>query len=40
MDLRAEKDAMTYEYDFSDDWQHNVVLEKIVGSAVDGAALS
>ena len=38
--LKAEKDAMTYEYDFGDGWQHKVVLEKILGSAVDGVAPS
>ena len=38
--LRAEKDAMTYEYDFGDGWQHKIVLEKILGSAVDGVAPS
>jgi hypothetical protein len=27
--LRSEGDSMTYEYDFGDDWQHEVVLEKI-----------
>ena len=38
--LRAEKDAMTYEYDFGDGWQHKVVLEKILGSAEDDVAPS
>jgi hypothetical protein len=38
--LQAEKDAMIYEYDFGDGWQHKVVLEKILGSAVDGVAPS
>jgi hypothetical protein len=38
--LKAEKDAMIYEYDFGDGWQHKVVLEKILGSAVDGGAPS
>ena len=38
--LKAEKDAMTYEYDFGDGWQHKVVLEKILGSAEDGVAPS
>ena len=38
--LSAEKDAMTYEYDFGDGWQHKVVLEKILGNAEDGAAPS
>lgn len=31
--LRAEKEAMTYEYDFGDSWEHKVVLEKILGHA-------
>ena len=26
----SEGDFMTYEYDFGDDWQHEVVLEKIL----------
>lgn len=38
--LRAEKDAMTYEYDFGDGWGHKVVLEKILGSAEDAVAPS
>ena len=38
--LQVEKDAMIYEYDFGDGWQHKVVLEKILGSAVDGVAPS
>ena len=38
--LQAEKDAMIYEYDFGDGWQHKVVLEKILGSALDGVAPS
>ncbi len=28
--LRAEKDAMVYEYDFGDDWRHKIVLEKVL----------
>src|SRR5712691_1669277 len=28
--LKAEGDAMTYQYDFGDDWRHEVVLEKII----------
>ncbi len=27
--LKKEKDKMTYEYDFGDGWQHDIVLEKI-----------
>ena len=27
--LRREKDVLIYEYDFGDDWSHEVVLEKI-----------
>jgi hypothetical protein len=38
--LKAEKDAMIYEYDFGDGWQHKIVLEKILGSAEDGVAPS
>lgn len=26
--LRTEKDAITYEYDFGDGWEHKIVLEK------------
>lgn len=28
--LVAEKNAMTYEYDFGDGWEHKIVLEKIL----------
>jgi len=28
--LSAEKDAITYVYDFGDDWQHTVTLEKVL----------
>jgi hypothetical protein len=28
--LAAEKDAITYVYDFGDDWQHTVTLEKVL----------
>ena len=28
--LRKEKDSLTYEYDFGDDWEHKIVLEKIL----------
>jgi hypothetical protein len=28
--LTAEKDSMTYEYDFGDGWEHKIVLEKIL----------
>jgi hypothetical protein len=27
--LKAEGDGMTYQYDFGDDWQHKIMLEKI-----------
>jgi Plasmid pRiA4b ORF-3-like protein len=27
--LKSEDDSMTYQYDFGDDWQHKVTLEKI-----------
>jgi hypothetical protein len=27
--LKSEGDTMTYQYDFGDDWEHEVVLEKI-----------
>ena len=33
--LKNEKDKMVYEYDFGDDWEHNIVLEKIVNTARD-----
>lgn len=28
--LRKPQDAMTYEYDFGDGWEHDIVLERIV----------
>lgn len=28
--LRAEKEFITYEYDFGDSWEHKIVLEKIL----------
>ena len=28
--IREEGDRFRYEYDFGDDWQHNIVLEKIL----------
>jgi hypothetical protein len=28
--LRTEKDAMDYEYDFGDGWEHKIVLEKVL----------
>jgi hypothetical protein len=28
--LKAEGDSMVYQYDFGDDWRHEVVLEKIM----------
>jgi len=28
--LKAEKDSMTYEYDFGDSWVHNVILVRIL----------
>jgi hypothetical protein len=30
--LRKEKDAMTYEYDFGDGWEHKIVLEKVLAN--------
>jgi hypothetical protein len=38
--LRTEKDAMTYEYDFGDGWEHKIVLEKVLGNAEEHAAPS
>lgn len=38
--LRTEKEAMTYEYDFGDGWEHKVVLEKILGHAAEQVAPS
>ncbi len=38
--LRTEKDAMTYEYDFGDGWEHKVILEKVIGNAEEEAAPS
>ena len=38
--LRAEKDAMVYEYDFGDGWEHKIVLEKVLGGAPEEAAPS
>lgn len=38
--LRAEKDAMTYEYDFGDGWEHKIILEKVLGNAEHGVAPS
>ena len=29
--LRRPKDRLRYDYDFGDDWRHNVVLEKVIG---------
>jgi hypothetical protein len=28
--LRTKKDAMIYEYDFGDSWEHKIVLEKVL----------
>jgi hypothetical protein len=28
--LKKEKDKLTYEYDFGDNWQHDILLEKIL----------
>lgn len=33
--LQKEKDSILYEYDFGDDWQHRIVLEKTL--PLDGA---
>jgi len=38
--LRAEKDAMTYEYDFGDGWEHKIILEKVLRNAEDDVAPS
>jgi hypothetical protein len=38
--LRAEKDAMTYEYDFGDGWEHKIILEKVLGNAEHDVAPS
>jgi hypothetical protein len=35
--LRTEKDAMIYEYDFGDGWEHKIVLEKVLGNAAEEA---
>lgn len=28
--LKAEKEKINYEYDFGDDWEHDIILEKIL----------
>jgi len=28
--LKSEKDSMGYDYDFGDDWQHKIIVEKIL----------
>ena len=28
--LKSERDSMTYQYDFGDDWQHEIILEQIM----------
>ena len=33
--LKAEKDKLTYEYDFGDGWEHDIVLEKILQAQPD-----
>lgn len=33
--LKKEKDKMIYVYDFGDNWQHNIILEKIENKGVD-----
>lgn len=38
--LTAEKDTITYEYDFGDGWEHKIVLEKVLGSADEGVTPS
>jgi hypothetical protein len=38
--LRTVKDAMIYEYDFGDGWEHKIVLEKVLGGAKEDARLS
>jgi hypothetical protein len=38
--LRTAKDAITYEYDFGDGWEHKIVLEKVLGNAEEHAAPS
>lgn len=38
--LRTGKDAMTYEYDFGDGWEHKIILEKLLANAADDVAPS
>lgn len=33
--LKKEKDKITYEYDFGDGWEHDIVLEKIFKSGAN-----
>ena len=33
--LKAEKDKLTYEYDFGNGWEHDIVLEKILQAQPD-----
>ena len=33
--LRKTKDKVMYEYDFGDDWEHVIVLEKIIDESMD-----
>ena len=33
--LRKTKDKVKYEYDFGDDWEHVIVLEKIIDESMD-----
>ena len=38
--LRTKKDAMIYEYDFGDSWEHKIVLEKVLENVEGSLARS